>query len=150
MLETWSGGGGNGWWKNDALGWSLDCCWPALCEVGRDRQLRILRAHSSLRRPSPTQTNREGNKHGPGWADNLRSAYIVSLFGVEFHWEKFFGALDISSDSRTLRHGGASRPCLLTWWGATDYFWNFVGTILDLFGTLHRTILDLFGVVVDF
>ena len=75
-------GGGKGRWKNGARGWSLDCCRPALCEVGRDRQLRILRAQSSLRRPSPTQTNREGNKHGPGWADNLRSGlHSVLVWG---------------------------------------------------------------------
>ena len=60
-------------WKKGARGWSLDCCRPALREVGRDRQLRFLRAQSSLRKPSPTQTNRGGKKHGAGWADNLKS-----------------------------------------------------------------------------
>ena len=119
---------------------SLDCCWSALSKVGRDRQVRSLRAHSSLRRASPTQTNREGNKHGPGWADNLKSGLYSVLVCVELRWEKFLGALDVSSGSRTLRHAGASRPCLLTWWGAADFFWNYLG----LFETLHGTILDLF------
>ena len=137
-------GGGKGRWKKGARGWSLDCCRPALCEVGRDRQLRILRTQSSLRRPSPTQTNREGNKHGPGWADNLKSGlYSVLVWSrtplgkvvwCSGHFQWF---PDIAPCRRV-----QTMPADMVGRSGTflELFWNRFG----FFATLRGTCLELF------
>ena len=148
MLETWSGGGGNGWWKNGAHGWSLDCCRPALCEVGRDRQLRILRAQCSLRRLSPTQTNREGNKHGPGWADNLKSGlYSVLVWGRTPLGKVLWcsGHVQWFPDIAPCRRVHTMLADMVGRSGTfLELFWNYVGFFRNSPRNFFGTILELF------